>query len=374
MTTSLIVDRVRSAAATNASLRVEGAATWLSAGRPVAARDSVSLADDRGIVEYIPGDLTLTARAGTRLSEIHAATLAHGQWLPLDPWGGADGTLGATISTATAGPHSHAMGLPRDVVLGLEFVTGKGDTVRSGGRVVKNVAGFDLTRLLTGSWGTLGIITEATVRLRARSEVTRSVTISAGASAARVGELSASLRALPFTPLAAELLNGSLAMKLGLAAEAMLLVQIGGNPRSVSSQLDRLREMGVVRDVADSIWLALRTADADAQGTWRWSRSPSEFAESWTRASRATDALESTLLHGSPARGVVRVAAGRRHGVGEIVRAVTSQVGRLVIEMLPGEAWPMIPAAKPDEAISRAVRRKFDPNGVLNPGIMSSSP
>lgn len=339
----------------------------------MATEDSLSLADDRGIIEYVPGDLTLTARAGTRLSEIHAATLAHGQWLPLDPWGGADGTLGATISTATAGPHSHAMGLPRDVVLGLELVTGKGDTVRSGGRVVKNVAGFDLTRLFTGSWGTLGVITEATVRLRARPEMTRSVAIALGTAAAHVSDVATALRALPFTPLAAELVNGALAAKLGIGPEAMLLIQIDGNTRAMSSKMDLLRAIGVVRDADDATWLALRRADAEAHAAWRWSRRPSEFGDTWARASRATAALGNALLHGSPFRGVVRVVLGQA-GSGELARAAASQVGTIAIETLPRAAWPAIPAAKPDHAIARAVREKFDPNGVLNPGIMSFTP
>ena len=121
-----------------------------------------------GITEYVPGDLTLTARAGTTLGEIRDATAAHGQWLALDPYGADEGTIGATIATASAGPLSTFFGGPRDLVLGVEFVTGDGVVARGGGRVVKNVAGFDLTRLITGSWGTLGVVTEVTLRLHAR--------------------------------------------------------------------------------------------------------------------------------------------------------------------------------------------------------------
>src|SRR5688572_27812167 len=172
---STIAEQVGDAYESRRPLRIRGAGSWLDAGRPTRSADTLSLAAHRGIVEYVPGDLTLTARAGTPLGDIVAATREHGQWLPLDPWGGDDGTLGATVSTGTAGPHALAMGMPRDVVLGMEFVTGTGAVIRSGGRVVKNVAGFDLTRLLVGSWGTLGVITEVTVRLRARPEETRSV-------------------------------------------------------------------------------------------------------------------------------------------------------------------------------------------------------
>src|SRR5438552_6449213 len=119
-------DRVRDAADRRTPLRVVGRGTWLDAGRPVVANESVSTRDLTGITEYVPGDLTLTARAGTTLEEIRLATAAHDQWLALDPYGGDEGTLGATIATASAGPLSTSFGTPRDLMLGLEFVTGEG--------------------------------------------------------------------------------------------------------------------------------------------------------------------------------------------------------------------------------------------------------
>src|SRR5215211_4142123 len=152
-------DRVRVAVDRRTGLRVLGRGSWLDAGRPVSATESLATRDLSGITEYVPGDLTLTARAGTTLGEIRRATAAHGQWLALDPHGSDEGTLGATIATASAGPLATAFGTPRDLVLGVEFVTGDGVVARGGGRVVKNVAGFDLARLVTGAWGTLGVLT-----------------------------------------------------------------------------------------------------------------------------------------------------------------------------------------------------------------------
>src|SRR5688500_1008999 len=166
-----VVDAVRDAYATAEPLRIGGRGTWLRAGHPVQATRILDVSGLSGITEYVPGDLTLTARAGTTLAEIADATAAHGQWLPLDPFGDRHGTLGATLATASAGPLGGSLGLPRDLTVGVSFVTGTGNIVRGGGRVVKNVAGFDLVRLTIGAWGTLGVITEATVRLRARPEV-----------------------------------------------------------------------------------------------------------------------------------------------------------------------------------------------------------
>src|SRR5690242_19679969 len=192
-------DRVRDAADRRVLLRVAGRGTWLNAGRPVAASEAISTRELTGITEYVPGDLTLTARAGTTLEEIQQATTVHDQWLAVDPHGSDEGTLGATIATASSGPLATAFGTPRDLTLGLEFVTGDGIVVRGGGRVVKNVAGFDLTRLVTGSWGTLGVITEATVRLHARPQADESIMLTLGddSGVARTREL---LRRLPSTP------------------------------------------------------------------------------------------------------------------------------------------------------------------------------
>ena len=163
-----ILDLVRDSAAARTPLRIAGRSHWMDAGRPVDATRIASLAPHSGVVDYVPGDLTITVRGGTTLDEIERVTGAEGQWLPLDPFGSTDGTIGATIATGSFGPLAHGFGRARDLVLGVEFVTGDGRTVRGGGRVVKNVAGFDLVRLVTGSWGTIGIVTEATLRLYSR--------------------------------------------------------------------------------------------------------------------------------------------------------------------------------------------------------------
>ena len=359
---------IRDAAAAGRGVRVIGAGTWTQGGRPVSSATTISVGDDRGIVEYVPGDLTLTARAGTRLSEIGTATRAQGQWLPLEPWGTDAGTIGATVSTATSGPHAHAMGLPRDVVLGLEFVTGTGDVVRSGGRVVKNVAGFDLTRLLVGSWGTLGVITEVTVRLRARPDRIRSVAL----HPTRLDELPVELRALPFTPLASELISDALARHLDAGDGPTLLVQIGGNERSLGAQLDLLARLGSLKDADDGIWDRLRALDGAA--SWRCSSLPANFGATWRVADTGARA-SGGFAHGNPARGIARVVVGDAAGVLEKALATTAAFdGTVAIESLPERAWAAVDFAPARDAVSRAIRSKFDPAGILNPGILGGGP
>ena len=373
-TTKLVADRVREAYGGRRKLRISGAGTWLTAGRPVDADDTLSLADDRGIVEYVPGDLTLSARAGTRLSEIIAATRAEDQWLPLDPWGGDSGTLGGTLSTATAGPHSFSSGLPRDVVLGVEFISGTGQTIRAGGRVVKNVAGFDLVRLLVGSWGTLGVITEVTVRLRARPELTRTVAIAIPATHTALNELAIRLRALPFTPLASEVVNPRLAAQLGLGEQSILLARVGGNETAVNGQLELLRVLGERRDVSEDVWDSLRTLEPIDAATWRWSQLPSMFGDTWSAADRATRALGGSFMHGNPARGMVRVIVQPSSKVtpAELVRAAAGFQGTVVTERLPQSAWPLADSRASNDPVSRAIRDKFDPARILNAGILGA--
>jgi len=195
----------------------------------------------------VPGDLTLTARAGTTIAEIDAATAPHGQWCPLLPWGTDDGSLGATFATATYGPCSTSLGTPRDHAIGLEFVDGTGAIVRGGGRVVKNVAGFDLTRLLVGSWGTLGVITEISVRLRARPAVdeTWSVAIDGDASRARFDAFCRG----PLAPLSAEDFEGR------------ALVRLGGNAAFVAASRAIVKTIGDSEPRDTAVWATFRARD-----------------------------------------------------------------------------------------------------------------
>lgn len=150
-----------------APLRIVGGGSWVQGGGPWADAVPLSTAQLRGVVEYVPGDLVITVSAGTTLAELATITGEHGQMLAMAPYGSAHATIGAAIATASPGPLSYGDYTMRDLVLGLQVVTGNGDITRAGGRVVKNVAGFDLVRLHTGAFGTLGVITEVSLRLHA---------------------------------------------------------------------------------------------------------------------------------------------------------------------------------------------------------------
>ena len=373
MSTAAIAAAVRESNATRTPLRICGRSNWLTAGRPVRANKNLSLRDEVDVVSYVPGDLTLTVRAGTPLSEIERVTSEHDQWLPLDPYGSNDGTIGATIATASAGPLATSFGLPRDLVLGLEFVNGRGDVVRAGGRVVKNVAGFDLCRLLTGSWGTLGVITEVTLRLYARPKVDRSILVRLKGSAKEsTGFLRAFLSA-PVNPYSLELLGVSAAQALGLGATKVCLIRFGGNQAAVDAQLRALSSLSKSDEVETAVWDRLRNLENDAEGVIRISGLPATFRE--VSATMLSDVVPWMFEYINPVRGVLRLVLrdpGNQAASEEAVPGI-DPAGRpderIVFEKLPDEGWQDIPSSVAD-SLSQGVKKAYDPSNILNPGIL----
>jgi glycolate oxidase FAD binding subunit len=363
VSTAAIRDRVRA----SAPLRIRGRGGWLDAGRPVESADTLSLADDDAITEYIPGDLTLTARAGATLASISKVTSAEGQWLALDPFGANTGTLGATIATGSSGPLAHAFGTPRDTVLGLEVVTGAGEIVRAGGRVVKNVAGFDLTRLFTGAWGTLAVITEATVRLRARPERDESLAIALPASGTMDTWL-ARLRALPFSPLALELVNGAMARALGAGDGALMLARIGGNDDSVRAQRQLLATFGDAESLPTRIWSALGEIEPPGAAVVRISAPPSRLHALWARLAPGNDR---SYAHATIGRGIVRTirVPSDPQPLASWLDRIARTEGTHIFERLPASEWSNVPS-RVNDPLSRAVRDAFDPARILNRGIL----
>ena len=365
-------DVVRDAIERRSALRIVGRGTWMNAGRPVHDAQPIALDGLTGIVDYTPGDLTLTARAGTTMAEIAAATASHGQWLALAPWGGDQGSLGAVAATASAGPLSGAFGTPRDIVIGLEAVTGAGDVVRGGGRVVKNVAGFDLTRLMIGAWGTLGVLTEVSVRLRGLPERDATVALAVPDTTAALGDLLTRLRAAPIAPLALEILTPELVRRLGIGTGAVMLARLAGNAEVVDAQRAALADLGDVRDVPGDVWDRLRVAEPPDASVVRLSSPAGRLAETWAAANRVAAASDG-FAHASVLRAVARVVMP--HADGQLPAAVLEALrsnGREVriFERLPSALWPTLSPSVTADPLSRGVRAAFDAHRLLNPGIL----
>ena len=373
MSTEAVVAAIKESGSTRVPLRIAGRSTWLDAGRPVRADKALSLRDDSGVVSYVPGDLTLTVRAGTSLSEIERVTQEHDQWLPLDPFGSNDGTIGATIATASAGPLASSFGLPRDLLLGLEFVNGRGEVVRGGGKVVKNVAGFDLSRLLTGSWGTLGVITEVTLRLYARPQADRSFVIRLAGNEKESNAFLRPFLAASFGPYALELLSASAAFALGLGERAVCLMRFGGNTAAVDAQFNAVSRIARVEEVETSVWQALRILEKGSDCVIRVTGLPAAF-----RSVSASMLMEppAILNYIDPARGVLRLvvqAPNDREESEESVLGISTDMlpdERVIYETLPADAWPEVSPSVIADPLSRGIRKAYDPHNILNPGIL----
>lgn len=361
--------QVRGARDERRPLRIVGEGTWINNGGPVSAVEDLSCRSFDAVVEYVPGDLTITVGAAMSLHDIGEVTGEHDQWLALDPFGSPAGTIGATVATASYGPLATGFGTPRDHVLGIEVITGTGSVVRGGGRVVKNVAGFDLVRLFTGSRGTLGIITEVTVRLRARPAKDVTVAIAIDNSTVLIRAVSLALRGWPFTPMAAEVIDGGCAAALGFPQAATLLLRLGGNARAIASQRQRAAALGKVVEVDRAVWNKLRSIETGSAAVMRIADRPSAFADRWDDAQQLCG--KGGVAIGSPARGIIRCVLGDVDVPRITAVRARAKTAAFAFETLPtASAWNALTTAMDPASLDERVRAAFDPAGIMNPGIM----
>jgi glycolate oxidase FAD binding subunit len=371
---SVMKDLVLDAVNAGTPLRIAGRSTWIDAGRPVNAERIASLAAHSGVVDYKPGDLTITVKSGTTLGELEQITAENNQWLPLDPYGSRDGTIGATIATGSFGPLAHAFGRARDLVLGLEFVTGDGKVARGGGKVVKNVAGFDLVRLMTGSWGTLSVITEATLRLY--SLPTHPITVSLGASdsATALAQRINSIFAAPGIPFAVELIDPNAAALIGLSNKQQVLVKLGGNASAVAAQRTAMEALGGARQVESNAWDRLRTIEEQvgAPGhspiVMRISTLPQNLPQVWSAIRSEADSI---AMHATPSLGIIRCVLAAATDMSLVERIITAaRDATIIFERLPHDAWGRFSPTVTGDKLSQRIKKAFDPANVLNPGIL----
>ena len=173
--TVALVDQLRAASANRTPLRIVGGDTKRFYGRPVNGT-VLSVAGHSGIVSYDPAELVITARAGTLLAEIAEALAAKGQHLPFEPPAfGSAATIGGTVAAGLAGPSRHAAGPVRDYILGTRVLSGDGRVLRFGGEVMKNVAGYDVARLMAGSLGILGVLLDVSIKVLPRAPASRTL-------------------------------------------------------------------------------------------------------------------------------------------------------------------------------------------------------
>src|SRR4028119_892166 len=194
------------------------------------------------VIEHAVGDLTVTVEAGVKFAHLQDILLKTSQFLPLEPAYPQDATLGGIVATADSGSLRHRYGGIRDMLLGLSFIRSDGKIAKAGGRVVKNVAGYDLMKLFTGSYGTLGILTEVTLRVYPVPEATGTVVLVGEKEA--IASATQTLLASALTPTAADLLSTQLVAQLGIGQGMGLMVRFQSLTQSVKEQSFRLLEVG----------------------------------------------------------------------------------------------------------------------------------
>lgn len=371
------------AAATQEGWRVEpaGRCAWLARGRPAPIDIVLSTARLDALHEYEPDDLTIGVGAGMTHGALRERVEPNGQQLPLDPPGGAGGSVAATVATACAGPLRAGLGTPRDHTLGLRLITGDGQTVDLGGRVVKNVAGYDLGKLVVGSFGSLGVITRLHLRLRPRPPVDRAVSLSSEDASALLDAIGA-LRDARVDLAAAELLDPALATALGFLRGWTLLLRLHGTAERVAALGDAIAEATSLEPepVDGPVWSALDAAEAGAPVICRVARRPADLAETLATARElAREAGASDVLLAAHASdGIVRlllagtVPADRFAGAVNAARdAVAGPGGTVIVAQAPApllEAVDPFGPVGPTLNLMRGLKARFDPAGVLAPG------
>jgi glycolate oxidase subunit GlcD len=376
-----------------------GGATWLDAGNPLQQINIiVSTQKLNRIIEHEPADLVAIAEAGTLVHDLNE-TLSHkGQWLPLDPPDEALATIGGVVATGMGGAQQFGYGAPRRHVIGMKVVLADGTLIKVGGRVVKNVAGYDLCKLFTGSYGTLGVIVEVNFKLRPVPSETRTI-VAAGKRDDLILAARQVIDARLF-PVALELLSPALTIETGWAEETehLLLIRFAGSMTTVTQQTARASALlgttisgSPARIVTDDepIWRSVASFPSlsAAELVWRVGLRPADVGTFTTRLAAMDNVYRSDhhaglMWHSGIGDGRVRVFDTLQQTTDQTVarldelRAEVTRLGSaLIIENAQTEiknrfdAWG---SSGSSAGVMRRVKQQLDPNGILSPGRFAS--
>jgi glycolate oxidase FAD binding subunit len=388
-----VEEAMRWAVSEEKRLELVGQGSKRGIGRPSQTDLTLDLSGLSGVTLYEPAELILSARAGTPIAEIEALLDKNSQQLEFEPadygalFGHAagQGTIGGVLAANLAGPRRIKSGAARDHFLGVTAVTGRGETIKSGGRVVKNVTGYDLCKLIAGSWGTLGAMTEVTLKVLPRPETEATVLIAGLSDAQACAAMAAAMGSSCDVSGAAHLPDHVAACFDGLPkAEASTVLRLEGFAPSVKHRQQALaaqmKGFGPVTildaESSHALWCSIRDVKAFAIASarhrplWRISVPP---ASGHRLVDLITPAAQMFYDWGgglvwlgmpyadAPDAGSVRAAVAELGGHATLIRAEPT-VRAAVDVFQPEEAGVA--------ALNRRVKESFDPKGVLNPGRM----
>jgi glycolate oxidase FAD binding subunit len=338
-----IRDRIAAANENGKPLRIVAGGTKDWYGNALSG-DALDVSAYRGIVHYDPTELVITARCGTPLAEIEAALAQHGQMLAFEPpHFGSHATLGGTIACGLSGPRRQAAGAARDFVLGAVLMDAKGEVLHFGGQVMKNVAGYDVSRLLTGSLGMLGLILEVSVKVlpRPAAECTLCIAMDETEAIARLNHWGG--QPLPITASA--------------WCDGFLSLRLAGARAAVDAACKKLG--GALMEEADAFWADLR------EHRHRFFDTPALWRLSLPSTTPPVDLLGVQLIEWGGAQRWLKSDAGAAE-----IRAMAEHVGGHATLFRGGDKsvgvfHPLAPAVL---QVHRNLKRAFDPHGIFNPG------
>ena len=362
------------------SVAIRGAGTKHDWGRPTRQAD-VTLGTRRlhRVLAHPHGDLTTTVEAGAPLAEVNRALAEHGQWLPLDPPFSDRATIGGILATNDSGPLRHRYGTPRDQVIGVRLATTDGRLAKAGGQVVKNVAGYDLSKLVSGSFGALAVIVSATFKLAPLWKASKTL-VATPAGAEAVARLVGAMMASQLEPVAFDV--RAVAAGSGTPTLA-LLIRFASLPAVVDAQIDQARALlsvsGTPLEVHEgdgerALWLQ--------HGDRLWNGSGAIVRASWLPARIADVLAELAAAHpagrlhmigrAAAGAGLIRIDADTCMQAAVIERLRRSaSVGNVVVVRAPLELKSLVDvwgSSGDRQALLESVKRAFDPDGILNPG------
>jgi len=366
---SQIVERVRASASARRPLRLRGGGTKDFHGGAVLEGEVLDLRPLAGIVSYEPSELVVTALAGTPLAELQALLASQGQCLPFEPPHFAPGaTVGGMVAAGLSGPARASVGAVRDYVLGLEIVNGRAELLRFGGQVMKNVAGYDVSRLMVGAWGTLGVVTE--VSLKVLPVPPADATLRFACTQAQALERLHAWGGQPL-PLNASRWQADAPGSAGSDGPGMLHLRLRGATAAVQAACRTLGGERVPDAEAVQAWADCR----DQALPWFAARTPGQAL--WRLSVPATAPVLALPTGVSPPlvewHGALRwVQAAPEHG--EALRSAARGMGGdatlfIAASANPARAEGTFGLQSPALAqIHARLRQAFDPAGIFNPG------
>ena len=377
------------------SLEIMGAGSKRALGQIMDVDKIVSLSRLTGITLYEPDELVLSARAGTPLAEIEAALAEHDQQLSFEPpdWGALLGSdipqsIGGVVGGNLAGPRRIQAGAARDHVLGVSMVTGRGEVVKTGGRVVKNVTGYDLCKLITGSYGTLAVATDIILKVLPAGEKVRTVLVTGLDENAAVTAMTEALSS-PYDVSAAAFLPENLTGRSAVsyisdALASITAIRVEGPAPSVEARCSALRTLlGTHGDVEElhfhnsrKFWQEIGNVTPfaeDAGAVWRVSVPPAAAAEVIQTIQDSADA-EFYVDWGGGLVWIRLLNEGDDGGAAKIRGAIKTFSGHATLMRARPEIRSQTAVFQPQatalEALNQRVKQGFDPANILNPGRM----